>query len=111
MIYLDNGATSLHKPPEVTKAVNWALRHCANPGRGGHSAAMLGAQTVYECRELAGEMFDCQPEQVVFTANCTMGLNMAIGTLVKPGGKVVISGFEHNAVTRPLHGLGARVKE
>jgi len=34
---------------------------------------------------------------------------MAIRTLVKPGSRVVITGFEHNAVTRPLHGLGAAV--
>ena len=109
MIYLDNGATSLHKPPEVTRAVNWALRHCANPGRGGHSAAMLGAQTVYECRELAGEMFDCQPEQVVFTANCTHGLNLAIHSLIRPGSAVAVSGFEHNAVVRPLYARGVKV--
>ena len=54
-------------------------------------------------------MFDCDPEQVVFTANCTQGLNMAIRTLIKPGDRVVVSGFEHNAVTRPLHLLGAEV--
>lgn len=54
-------------------------------------------------------MFDCEPERVVFTMNCTHGLNMAIRTLVHPGDRVVISGFEHNAVTRPLHALGARV--
>ena len=29
----------------------------------------------------------------------------AIGTLVKPGSRVVISGYEHNAVTRPLHAI------
>ena len=44
---------------------------------------------------------------MVFTSNCTHGLNIAIRTLVKPGQKVAISGFEHNAVTRPLHALGA----
>ena len=33
---------------------------------------------------------------------------MAIFTLVPPGGRVLISGFEHNAVTRPLHALGAQ---
>ena len=49
------------------------------------------------------------PEQVVLTTSCTHGLNIAIKSLVKPGGKVVISGFEHNAVTRPLHGHGARI--
>ena len=109
MIYLDNGATSFHKPKAVHEAVARALRLCANPGRGGHDAAHRAAKVVYSCRERAGEFFSCNPEQVVFTANCTHGLNLAIKTLVKPGGKVLISGFEHNAVTRPLHGLNARV--
>ena len=107
MIYLDNGATSLHKPPAVAAAVRSAMHRCANPGRGGYGAAMEAAKTVYRCRERAGEMFDCRPEQVVFTSNCTHGLNIAIRTLVKPGDRVLISGFEHNAVTRTLHGLGA----
>lgn len=108
MIYLDNGATSFPKPPEVRRAMLWALEHCANPGRGGYGAAMAAARTVYACREEAARLFDCQPEQVVFTSGCTHGLNIAIRTLVKPGATVVISGFEHNAVTRPLHALGAK---
>ena len=109
MIYLDNGATSFCKPPQVRCAVLDAMNRCANPGRGGYGAAMEAARVVYRTRELAGEIFDCQPEQVVFTSNCTHGLNIAIRSLVKPGDRVVISGFEHNAVTRSLHGLGARV--
>jgi len=36
-------------------------------------------------------------------------LNIAIRSLVVPGSRVVISGYEHNAVTRPLHALGAEV--
>lgn len=109
MIYLDNGATSFHKPPAVRAAVLSAMEHCANPGRGGYPAAMAAAETVYCCRETAATLFDCQPEQVCFTSNCTHGLNIAIRTLVKPGDRVVISGFEHNGVTRPLHALGAKI--
>ena len=109
MMYLDHGATSFPKPPVVTNAVVRALSVCANPGRGGHPAAVAADKVVYGCREQAAALFHCQPEQVVFTANCTQGLNMAIRTLVKPGARVVISGFEHNAVTRPLHALGAQV--
>lgn len=109
MIYLDNGATSFPKLPQVRRAMCRAMVTCANPGRGGHPAAMEAARTVYRCRERAGAMFGCRPEQVVFTSNCTHGLNIAIRTLVKPGARVVISGFEHNAVTRPLHGLGADI--
>ena len=109
MIYLDHGATSFRKPPAVMAAVARAMRTCANPGRGGYPAAMTAAEQVYCCREMAGKLFDCQPEQVVLTANCTHGLNIAIHTLVEPGDRVVISGFEHNAVTRPLYALSAQV--
>ena len=109
MIYLDNGATSFPKPQPVVNAMVCAMENCGNPGRGGYGAAMAGARTVLRCRERAGELFSCEPEQVVCTGSCTHGLNLAIRTLVKPGGRVVISGFEHNAVTRPLHLLGAKI--
>lgn len=109
MTYLDHGATSFPKPPAVCRAVGEAMARCANPGRGSHAAARAGAEVLYRCREAAGELFHIRPENVVLTQNCTQGLNMAIRTLVRPGDRVVISGFEHNAVTRPLYGLGARV--
>jgi len=109
MTYLDHGATSFHKPETVCRAMQCALENCANPGRGGYKAAMAAAETVLRCRELAGELFECSPEQVVMTSNCTHGLNIAIGTLVKPGAKVVVSGFEHNAVTRPLYARNAKL--
>lgn len=110
MIYLDSGATSFHKPPAVYRAVQEALGTCANPGRGGYGAARRAADVVYNCREEAGKQFDCLPEQVVLTTSCTHGLNLAIRTLAKPGSTVVISGFEHNAVTRPLHALGVNIR-
>ena len=102
MIYLDNGATSFCKPPQVHRAMLRAMETCANPGRGGYKAAMNAGEAVYRCREAAGKLFDCHPEQVVFTSNCTHGLNIAMRSLIKPGDKVLISGFEHNAVTRTL---------
>ena len=109
MTYLDNGATSFPKPQSVQRAVLRAMQTCTNPGRGGYTGAMEAAKTVFSCRMLASQLFDCQPEQVAFTKNCTESLNIAIRSLVKPGGKVVISGFEHNAVTRPLHALNAKI--
>ena len=109
MTYLDNGATSFHKPESVYRAVRCAMENCGNPGRGGYPATLAGAKAVLQCRERAAAMFHCQPEQVVMTPSCTFGLNMAIRTLVKPGDRVLITGFEHNAVTRPLYALGAEV--
>ncbi len=107
MIYLDHGATSFPKHPAVCRAVWQAMEHCANPGRGGYWAAMAAQEEVYGCREQAAALFHAEPEQVVLTTSCTHGLNMAIRTLVQPGDRVLITGFEHNAVVRPLHFLGA----
>ena len=106
MIYLDSAATTLQKPPAVAQAAARAIRQLASPGRGGHRPAMAAARTAYLCREEAARLFHVpDPEQVVFTFNATHGLNIAIRSLVKPGSRVVISGYEHNAVTRPLHAI------
>ena len=106
MIYLDSAATTMQKPASVARASAWAMEHLASPGRGGHRPAMAAAETAFACREEAAKLFHVsQPERVVFTFNATHGLNIAIGTLAKPGSRVVISGYEHNAVTRPLHGI------
>ena len=110
MIYLDNGATSFPKPPQVVRAAEEAMVRAANPGRGGYKAAMAAAEIVFDCREQAAALFSCKPEQVVLTANCTHGLNIAIGSLFGDGSRVLISGFEHNAVTRPLYARGCKVK-
>lgn len=110
MIWLDNAATTLQKPPRVKGAMLRAVSGMSAPGRGGHRFAAAAAETAFQCRELAAEMFGAPgPERVVFTFNATHGLNMAIRTIVKPGMRVVISGYEHNAVVRPLHALGADI--
>ena len=106
MIYLDAAATTLQKPPTVFRAMTDALRTMSSSGRGGHPAAMAAAKKVFACREAAGELFHVDdPERVVLTFNATHGLNLAIRTLVHPGDTVVISGYEHNAVTRVLHAI------
>lgn len=106
MIYLDSAATTLQKPFCVAKAVNYAIYHAASPGRGGHSAAMKAARIVYSCREAAANLFHVSdPSNIIFTFNATHGLNIAIKTLVEPGRTVLISGYEHNAVTRPLSAI------
>ena len=109
MIWLDAAATTLRKPEEVGVAMVDALERCGNAARGGHAAARLADETLFCCRELAGELFDTPPERVVLTMNATHGLNIAIRSLVRPGDRVLVSGFEHNAVMRPLYALGARV--
>ena len=110
MIYLDSGATSFHKPREVSRAVQRAMQTCANPGRGGYRPAVEADRRIFGCRDEAAKLFHCLPEQVVLTTSCTHGLNLAIRSRIKAWQRVVVSGFEHNAVTRPLHALKADIR-
>lgn len=111
VVYFDNAATTLCKPKAVFEGAHRAMLHCASPGRGGHAPSMVAAEVVYRCRVAAAELFGvADPEKIVFTFNATHALNIAIKTLVKPGDRVAISGYEHNAVTRPLNALDADVR-
>ena len=106
MIYFDSGATTLEKPASVRWAMARAVNTMSSPGRGSHQATRLAEETDYACRTAAARLFGVENESnVIFTSNATHGLNIAIHTLVQPGSRVVISGYEHNAVTRPLHAI------
>lgn len=109
VIYLDNAATTGRKPQTVINAVSTALKNGnANPGRSGHSLSMRTAARVYSVRNELADFFGASgAENVVFTLNCTHGINCVIKGLVRAGDKVVISSLEHNAVTRPLYKIGA----
>lgn len=109
MIYFDSAATSFQKPAAVAAAVAEAMATMSSPGRGGYPAAVRAADTAFNCRCELAELYHMKnPENVAFTLNATHALNIAIKSLVPPGGKAVISGYEHNAVTRPLAALNAQ---
>ena len=106
MIYLDSAATTFQKPHQVREAVLYAMEHDSSPGRGGYGAAQAAAETVYDCRTALAKLFHVENEEnVVFTSNATHGLNIAIHSTVRSGDEVLISGYEHNAVTRPLRAI------
>ena len=103
MIYFDAGATTLQKPETVARAMYRAVGTLSSPGRGSYPATRAAEETDLACRSLAAELFGVDdPERVVFTSFATHGLNIAVRSLIKPGQTVVLSGYEHNAVTRPL---------
>ena len=110
MIYWDNAATTYPKPAAVQQAVAEALQqYGANPGRGGHAMSLATSEQLYRCREAAAAFFGLSdPTGVIFTPNCTAGLNLVIRGLLADGGRAVISDLEHNAVWRPVHGLSPR---
>ena len=106
MIYLDNSATTLIKPPQVSQAVYDAINTMGNSGRGAYNSSISSSIVLYETRELIAKMFNLSsPEQVAFTLNATEALNTAINGLILPNDHIITTELEHNSVLRPLYRL------
>lgn len=104
MIYFDNAATTGHKPQNVIRRVDYALKNlCANPGRSGHTLSQNAAFEVYSARKKVSDFFGSDgAETVVFTPNCTTSINYVLKGLLSHGDHIIVSDMEHNAVMRPL---------
>ena len=108
MIYLDNAATTMHKPQTVIDAVTQAMCSLGNAGRGATSGALDAARTIHGCRAKIARLLGCpRADHVCFTPNSTAALNTAINGVVRPGDRVVTTVLEHNSVLRPLNRLAA----
>jgi len=107
MIYLDNAATSYPKPESVVRAMSQALMHSgANPGRAGHALSLAAGRIVEGCREEVAQMLgETDASRVVFAANATDALNMAIHGVIRSGDHVISTLIEHNSILRPLSEL------
>ena len=104
MIYLDNAATTLRKPPCVIDAVVNAMQTMGNSGRSAHAESLTASRTIYAAREALAALFGCErADHVCFTANSTEALNIAISGLLAPGDHVLSTDLEHNSVLRPLY--------
>lgn len=104
MIYLDNAATTIHKPKKVIDAVVCAMSSMGNAGRGANEASLSASRIIYDTREKLCRFFHGEnPRQIVFTNNSTESLNIAIKGLLNPGDHVITTMLEHNSVLRPLY--------
>lgn len=108
MIYLDNAATTLRKPPQVGQAMLEALNSMGNSSRGTHESSLGASRIIYNARVKLAKFFGCaRPDHVIFTSGVTESLNLAINGLIGPGDHVVSTDLEHNSVLRPLYRLEA----
>lgn len=106
MIYLDNAATTIHKPQPVIDAVIRAMGSAGNASRGTHEGSLGAARMVYDARVRLARLFGCpSSDHVVFTANSTEALNIAINGVLKENDHVITTDLEHNSVLRPLYRL------
>lgn len=104
IIYFDNAASSWPKPRSVSEKVAECIQeYGANPGRGGHQLSMRASKVIYKTRVKLAQLFGIQnPNDIFFTMNATMALNMAIKGILKSGDHVITTTLEHNSVRRPL---------
>ncbi|WP_238654535.1 aminotransferase class V-fold PLP-dependent enzyme [Paenibacillus piscarius] len=107
LVYLDHAATSWPKPPAVAAAMMEALQQSgANAGRGNHSLAIGTGRVLVRARAMLAELFGvANAQDIAFTHNTTMGLNMAIKGTLQRGDHVISTMTEHNSVRRPLEYL------
>ncbi|MFM8378677.1 MAG: aminotransferase class V-fold PLP-dependent enzyme [Planctomycetia bacterium] len=105
--YLDNAATSWPKPESVLAAWTNAARDVgAAAGRGGHAAAIAADSIRSRARLRAAALLGgVDPARVALPSGATLGLNMAIHGLVRPGDHAIATAADHNATLRPLEHL------
>ena len=104
MIYLDNAATTMMKPPCMVDAVTKALTTMGNASRGAHETSLSASRVIFHARKNIAELFNCKrPDHVIFTSNATEALNIAIRGAIKTSTHVITTVLEHNSVLRPLY--------
>ncbi len=105
MIYLDNAATSLKKPISLYPSMLWnTVFNSANSGRGGHFYSIRASELIYKTTESLCTLFNIKsPEQIAYTHNATLALNMGILGILDKDSHVIITQMEHNSVLRPVH--------
>lgn len=107
--YLDNAATTM-VAPEVADAIHAAmLRHWANPSSL-YDPAVEAQEALSTARARVARSLGCKSGEVYFTACGSESNNLALLGAALPrrswGSKIVVTGFEHPSVQRPLRALG-----
>ncbi len=110
MIYFDNAATTMVKPPQVAEAVANAIGSFGGPGRAAHAAATTASLAVLGARRAVARLFGADdPRRVCFCSNATEALNTAVFGLLREGDRAVTTAASHNSVLRPLYRAQSRL--
>lgn len=111
VVYLDFAATSALRPAPVVRAVaDYLTGIGTTPGRGGHRLAVDAGRVALRCRQRIARLLGIpgDPGRIAFMFNATHALNTALHGLLRPGDRLVVTTFDHNAVLRPAHRLARR---
>ena len=106
--YLDNAATS-RVDPAVAQAIGTALTELwANPSSL-YDPAVAAQDAIQTARARVAKTLHCRSDEIYFTACGSESNNMAVYGAARPrkhwGNKIVVTGFEHPSVQRPIRAL------
>ncbi|MFA6253621.1 MAG: aminotransferase class V-fold PLP-dependent enzyme [Patescibacteria group bacterium] len=107
-IYLDHAATT-PTDPQVVKAMGpYWTQEFGNPSAL-YSLGQYAKRALDDSRQVVAKIFNCQPEEIIFTGNGTESINLAIKGLVLASNlnpaHVITSNFEHHAVLNAVQTL------
>ncbi|HZJ84335.1 MAG TPA: aminotransferase class V-fold PLP-dependent enzyme [Syntrophomonadaceae bacterium] len=110
MIYFDNSATSLMKPPQVAEAVKYAINNLGNSGRSFYTPVLDANRTIFQTRMEIAKLIGLEEAlNVAFTSSATESLNLVINSLIEKEDSVITTVLEHNSVLRPLYLKGCQI--
>lgn len=109
MIYFDNAATSKFKPLIMAKEILKTIYNSSNFSRASHKDALYLATEIALFRQDLLSYFNVlNTHEIIFTASCTDGLNMAIlgyASNFKKPFHIISTAFDHNSSLRPIEHL------
>lgn len=115
LIYLDSAATS-HRPLCVIEAIhNFYKEANANPLRGLYDLSVKATDMYENSRATVADFINAgNPSQIIFTRNCTEGMNLIsyawCDEFLKEGDEIVVSVMEHHSNILPWQMAAQRKK-
>ena len=105
--YLDNAATTMVDPAVAEVIYTTMLEHWANPSSL-YAPGAASEEALNRARAVIARTLGCKGREVYFTASGSESNNMAIFGAAQSktfGKKIVVTGFEHPSVLRPMEQL------
>ena len=101
LVYLDNAATSQTPTQVIDVIADYYQSYNANIHRGVHTLSQEATDKFEQARQSIQTHFNIRKShEVIFTSGTTHSINLVafgFGTLLGPGGEVIVSALEHHA--------------
>ncbi len=109
-VYLDSVASSLTPIPVLDAMHDYYTKYRANIHRGSYDASLEASEHYEQALQSVAGFIGATPEEVVFTMNATMAINMvALSLDFEPGDEVILTTLEHTSNMAPWARLADKV--